>query len=131
MKGYGSRRPARGFTIIELALVLAITAILGSLAVLTYTRYANKARFTQAKTVLKHLQKTEIIYFTEHEHYTDNVSVLDFDPTRYDYYTISVVLDNTGYDFTGYATGAGVMAGDLWLIHRDDEPTQDNSSTFR
>ncbi len=131
MKGYGSRRPARGFTIIELALVLAITAILGSLAVLTYTRYANMARFTQAKTVLKHLQKTEIIYFTEHEHYTDNVSVLDFDPTRYNYYTISVVLDNSAYNFTGYATGTGAMTGDRWFIHRDDEPTQDNSSTFR
>lgn len=131
MKGYGSRRPACGFTIIELALVLVITAILASLAVLTYNRYANKARFTQAQTVLKHLQKTEIIYFTEHERYTDNVSLLDFDPTRYNYYAISVVLDNNGFDFTGYATGTGAMKGDRWFIHRDDEPTQDNSSTFR
>jgi prepilin-type N-terminal cleavage/methylation domain-containing protein len=131
MKGYGSHRPARGFTIIELAIVLAITAVLASLAVLTYNRYANKARFTQAKIILKHLQKTETVYFTEHEHFTDNVTLLDFDPTRYNYYTISVVLDNTGYDFTGYATGIGAMTGDRWFIHRDDEPTQDNTSTFR
>lgn len=131
MKRNGSRRSTSGFTLIELALVIAITAILGSLAVVTYTRYANKARFTQAKTILKHLQKTEIVYFTEHEHYTDNVALLDFDPTRYDYYTVSIVLDNTGFDFTGYATGTGAMTGDLWFIHRDDEPAQDNSSTFR
>lgn len=131
MKRNGSCRSTPGFTLIELALVIAITAILGSLAIVTYTRYANKARFTQAKTVLKHLQKTETIYFTEHQQYTDNVSLLDFDPMRYNYYTITVVLDNTGYNFTGYATGTGVMTGDLWLIHRDDEAIQDNSSTFR
>ncbi len=131
MKGKAVIRRLCGFTILELALVLAIIAILASMAVLTYNRYANMARFTQAKTILKHLQKTEIIYFTEHDRYTDNVSVLDFDPTRYNYYTVSIVLDNTGYDFTGYATGTGAMTGDLWLIHREDEPTQDNSSTFR
>jgi Tfp pilus assembly protein PilE len=111
--------------------VITITAMLGALAIVTYTRYANKARFTQAKTVLKHLQKTETIYFTEHDRYTDNVALLDFDPTRYNYYTISIVLDNTGYNFTGYATGTGVMTGDLWTIHKDDDPSQDNSSTFR
>ena len=131
MKGNGSRPPKSGFTLIELALVITITAILGVLAIVTYTRYANKARFTQAKTVLKHLQKTETIYFTEQQQYTDNVALLDFDPTKYNYYTVTIVLDNTGYNFTGYATGTGAMTGDLWFIHKDDEPTQDNTSTFR
>ena len=112
-------------------MVLTITAILASIAILTYTRYANKARMTQAKTALKHLQKTETIYFTEHGQYTDNAAMLDFDPTTYNYYTVSVAIDNTGYDFTGHATGVGAMAGDLWFIHKDDDPTQDNSSIFR
>ena len=124
-------RSPRGFTIIELALVLVIMAIIGGLALTTYHKYANKARFTQAQTVLKHLQKTETVYFTEQGHYTDNVVLLDFDPTKYNYYTISVVIDNTGFDFTGYATGTGAMTGDLWIVHRDDEPKQDNSSIFR
>jgi type IV pilus assembly protein PilE len=125
------RRAPRGFTIIELALVLAITAILASLAVLTYNKYANKARMTQAQTALKHLQKTETLYFTENERYLDNLVLLTFDPTKYNYYDISVVLDNTGFNYTGTATGTGPMKGDLWVIHRDDEPMQDNSSTFR
>ena len=131
MKGNGARPPKSGFTLIELALVITITAILGAMAVLTYTRYAYKGRFTQAKTVLKHLQKTETIYFTEQQQYTDNVALLDFDPTKYNYYTVTIVLDNSGYNFTGYATGTGAMTGDLWFIHKDDEPTQDNTSTFR
>lgn len=122
MRGIGVRPRARGFTILELALVLTITAILGSLAVLTYHRYANKARFTQAQTALKHLQKTQVIYFTENGFYTDNAYLLDFDPMKYNYYNLSIVLDNTGYDFTGYADGIGVMAGDRWHINREGNP---------
>jgi type IV pilus assembly protein PilE len=125
-----SRNP-RGFTFLELALVLAITAILATVAVVTYNKYVDKARMTEARTALKHLQKTQTIYFTENGAYTDNVILLDYEPTKYNFYIISVVLDNTGYDFTGYAAGTGAMTGDLWFIHRSDEPTQDNSSTFR
>jgi type IV pilus assembly protein PilE len=131
MSGNGSRLRSRGFTIIELALALVIIAILGAMAFTTYHKYANKARMTQAQTALKHLQKTQTLYFTEHEQYLDNLVLLDFDPTKYNYYNISVVIDNTGFDFTGYATGTGAMTGDLWIVHRDDEPKQDNSSIFR
>ena len=131
MNGCRIPRKPRGFTLLELALVLAITAVLATVAIVTYNKYADKARMTEARTALKHLQKTQTIYFTENGAYTDNVILLDFDPTKYNYYVISVVLDNTGYDFTGYAAGIGAMTGDLWLVHKNDAPTQDNSSTFR
>jgi type IV pilus assembly protein PilE len=131
MSGILPRRGSRGFTIVELALVLVIVAVLASLAVVTYNRYANKARMTQAQTALKHLQKTQTIYFTEHERYLDNLVLLDFDPTKYNYYNVSVIIDNTGYDFTGYATGVGPMTGDLWTIRREGEAKQDNTSIFR
>lgn len=125
MRGNGLRRRSRGFTLVELAIVIAVTAILGSIAVITYHKYANKARFTQAQTALKHLQRTQVIYFTEHGSYTDNALLLDFNPMTYNYYTISIILDNTGYDFTGNADGVGVMAGDRWHINRDGHPIHD------
>lgn len=120
-----ARGNAQGFTIIELAIVLVITAILATLAVSIYGKIANKARFTQARTALKHLQKTELIYFTDNGRYSDNVALLDFDPVRYNYYVISVAVDNTGMSFTGYAGGIGVMTGDKWHIDRDGEPVHD------
>ncbi len=125
MKANATSRKSRGFTIIELAIVIAITAILGSMAVITYQKYANKARFTEAQTALKHLQKTQLIYFTEKGSYTDNAVLLDFDPIKYKFYTVSVTLDNTGYDFTGWADGHGVMAGDRWHINREGAPVHD------
>lgn len=119
---------SRGFTIIELALVLTITGILLTMAVVTYRHFANKARFTQAQTALKHLQKTELLYFTENERYTDNVALLDFDPVKFNYYEVTVTLPDNAMNFTGHATGVGAMAGDLWHIDRDGEPVQDNAA---
>ncbi len=130
----GARRhngPRRGFTIIELAIVLTIVGILATMAVFTYKKVVNKARFTQARTALKHLQKTETIYFTEHDKYTDNVVLLDFNPVKYEYYDVSVTLLDNDLSYIGYATGVRAMDGDLWFITRDGEPTQDNTAKAR
>jgi prepilin-type N-terminal cleavage/methylation domain-containing protein len=124
-------RRRRGFTIIELAIVLAIVAILATMAVYTYNKVANKARFTQAKTALKHLDKMETLYFTNHDRYTDNVVLLDFDPVKYDYYDISVTLLDNALNYIGYANGAGAMEGDLWFITPGGAPTQDNVARTR
>jgi prepilin-type N-terminal cleavage/methylation domain-containing protein len=123
--------PRRGFTIIELAIVLTIVGILATMAVFTYKKVVNKARFTQARTALKHLQKTETIYFTEHDKYTDNVVLLDFNPVKYEYYDVSVTLLDNDLSYIGYATGVRAMDGDLWFITRDGEPTQDNTAKAR
>jgi type IV pilus assembly protein PilE len=125
MSGTLIRRPPRGFTLVELLIVFTITAILAILAFSTYSKFVTKARFTQAQAALKHLQKTEAIFFTENGVYTDNVVLVGFEPTKYDFYNISVVLDNTFQDFTGYADGYGVMAGDRWHINRDGDSIHD------
>jgi prepilin-type N-terminal cleavage/methylation domain-containing protein len=125
------RNGQRGFTLVELAIVLLIIGILASLAMYTYRMMINKARMTQAKTVLDHLTKTEAAYFSEHDRFTDNVVLLDFDPVKYNYYQVSVVLDNDAKDYKGTATGIGVMTGDYWTITKDGQPTQADNSVFR
>jgi type IV pilus assembly protein PilE len=125
------RSSSRGFTLIELTIVVALIGILASLAAYTYRMMINKARMTQAKTVLSHLTKTETIYFSEHDVYTDCVVRLDFDPVKYPYYQVSVVLDNDAKNYTGIATGVGPMTGDWWTITRDGVPVQADNSVFR
>lgn len=124
-------RRRQGFTIIELAIVLTLVAILATIAVYTYKKVANKARFTQAKTVLKHLQKMETLYITDHDRYTDNVALLDFDPVKYNYYEVSVTLLDNALNYIGYAKGVHAMEGDLWFITPGGAPTQDNVAKTR
>ena len=129
--GSGNGKRRRGFTIIELAIVLAIVGILAALTVYTYNKVITKARFTQAKTVLKHLQKTETIYYTDFDRYTDNVAMINLDPVKYNYYDVSITLLDNGMNYLGTAKGVGAMEGDLWFITRDGEPTQDNAAKAR
>jgi prepilin-type N-terminal cleavage/methylation domain-containing protein len=125
------RNGRRGFTLIEISLVLVLVGILATMALFTYRMMINKARMTQAKTVLGHLAKTEATYFSDHDRYTDNIVLLDFDPVKYDYYQVSVVLDNDAKNYIGTATGIGIMTGDSWTITKDGQPVQADNSVFR
>lgn len=120
-----------GFTLVELTVVVALIGILAGIAVYSYRMMVNKARMTQAKTVLIHLARTEAIYHGEYDRYTDNVLLLDFDPVKYPFYQVSVVLDNIAMNFTGTATGVGPMTGDRWYVTKAGIPFQDNTSPFR
>ena len=129
--GSGRLQRSGGFTLIELMIVVLIMGILASLAVYGYKHMVNKARMTQAQVVLKHLHKTEETIYSDTGRYVDNVNILGYDPTVYNYYRITVTVDNAGQDFLGVATGVGPMAGDRWTITREGIPTQDNDAKLR
>ena len=120
----------RGFTLVELVIAMLIIAILSTFAMFIYRYMLDKARMTQAITVLQQLVKAETVYYSENDLYTDDIRKLDFNPVKYDYYQVSVTLDNTMKDFTGTASGIGPMTGDRWYVTRDKDPYQDNTSPF-
>ena len=47
-----SRRTARGFTLVELMIVVAIVAVLSSVAILAYRRYVHSAQSAEARAGL-------------------------------------------------------------------------------
>ncbi|MDD5761308.1 MAG: prepilin-type N-terminal cleavage/methylation domain-containing protein [bacterium] len=126
----GRGRGRRGFTLLELTIVLLLVGILSSMAIYIYGKMVNKARMSQAPIVLNHLQKTETIYYSDASRYTDNTLIIDYDPVKYDYYKVTVTVDNTGQNFTGVATGIGPMAGDVWQITKDGAPVHVSDNAF-
>lgn len=59
----------RGFTLVELMIVVAIIAILAAIAIPSYTKYVRSARATEAVSNLASIQSFEESYFSENDQY--------------------------------------------------------------
>ncbi len=82
----------RGFTLIELMIVVAIIGILAAIAVPNFTRFQAKAKQSEAKANLKAIFVAAKAYFTEHDTFqgpsADNINDIAWvseNGTRYTY----------------------------------------------
>jgi len=66
-------RGNKGFTLIEIMVVVAILGILGALAIPTYKTVHRMAVASEATAIMKSLVDAEIIYFLEKGHYFPEV----------------------------------------------------------
>ncbi|MCL4397481.1 type II secretion system GspH family protein [Patescibacteria group bacterium] len=59
----------KGFTLVELMIVITVIAILATIAVVSFTRVQKQARDTKRKAEVKSLQTALQAYYTEHQAY--------------------------------------------------------------
>lgn len=69
MKTAPTTRPSRGFTLIELMIVVAIVAILAAIAYPAYTESIRKGRRAEARTALAELLQQQERYMTQRNCY--------------------------------------------------------------
>lgn len=69
-------RHQRGFSLIELMVVVAIIAILAAIAYPNYTNYLLKSRRSDARTLLTQIAAKEEQYFQDNRSYTTDLSLL-------------------------------------------------------
>ena len=117
------QKKAKGFTLIELMIVVAIIGILAAIAIPNFLRYQAKTKQSEAKTNLSSIFTSEIAYFGEFDTFTGDMDKLGWAPegdARYSYSlgTATVSL------FTAGATG-NVDADDV-----DDYWTIDQNKTL-
>ena len=113
---------SKGFTLIELMIVVAIIGILAAIAIPNFLKYQCKARQSEAKTNLGSMRVSEEAYYAEYDTYTNDTQRMGFDVKGTSKYTFAVTTAAAGQEFTGTATGtAGSISGDQWSM--DEEGT--------
>jgi type IV pilus assembly protein PilE len=99
-------KKVRGFTLIELMIVVVILAILAALAITAYTKQVRKSKRAEAKQVLSDLGLKQETWRTNHATY-GSLADLGGAPTT-GYYTIALTGGSntaTGYIFTAVPSG--------------------------
>jgi type IV pilus assembly protein PilA len=111
----------KGFTLIELMIVVAIIGILSAIAIPNFMKFQCRAKQAEAKTLLSGIFTVETAYFGEYSKYCTTKVTLGFTPASPPrYYTSPTIAASTNL-FTGFtATSGGVPSGqgtrDYWSI---------------
>lgn len=116
-------RKARGFTLIELMIVLTVAAIISVFAIPGYLDYAQRGKLTEATSTLSDLRLRAEKFFADNRTYVgfpDTVSGVKY--FTYDCNTPA----KTATAFTCTATGATGMTGFKYTINESNTKT----STF-
>jgi len=84
-------RKNKGFTLIELMIVVAIIGILAAIAIPNFLKFVSKTRRAEAKYNLDGVYKAEISWFGEYNAFSNSFNTIRWRPegTTY-YYTYSV-----------------------------------------
>jgi type IV pilus assembly protein PilE len=103
---------ARGFTLIELVVVVAIVAILAAIALPSYRNFILRTHRADAKELAMRIAATEERNFTNQNNYTTLAALGMSNVSENKYYTAAVVLANANQTYTITLTPAGMQVGD-------------------
>jgi prepilin-type N-terminal cleavage/methylation domain-containing protein len=112
----------KGFTLIELMIVVAIIGILAAIAIPNFMNYQCKARQSEAKSNLGAIRVAQETYMAENNTYAADIVNLSWETKGETEYTYSITsADSTS--FTAQATAANFKGADTdtWTIDQDGD----------
>ena len=92
-----SRSSKKGFTLVELMIVVAIIGILAAIAIPNFIKYQGRSKQAEAKQALKAYFMAERHYFSEADQYTNDMGAVGFAPERGNRYAYKSMVAPTTY----------------------------------
>ena len=130
------RKPAAGFTLVEVMVVCVIVGILAAVALPSYFDYVTRGRILEATTGLSNLRQLYEQYFLDNRSYVNgcatyqnqvNGAMLAANGTQDFAVTCPVETVST---YTIQATGQGVMAGFVYTVDQTGAKTSTGPGTW-
>ena len=109
-------RNKKGFTLIELMIVVAIIAILAAIAIPNFLKFQAKSKQSEARTLLTGIYEAELAYFATENEFEDagtsggpanagEAPNIGFEPASAPKYDSWAILEVSSYGFTASASG--------------------------
>jgi len=115
---------ARGFTLLELMIAVAVIAILAAIALPSYTDYITRSKLTEAHQVLSDLRVKQEQNFQDARTYSKTLCAPSgADAQQVKYFAFSCPADPTATSFTLQAVGQNDLAGITFTVDENNVRT--------